>query len=61
MWAWVVKREAVVGLGVDVREGAPEEGAEVAMVGWREGYRELGGARKCIEVSRDFGQSMRRF
>lgn len=28
-----MKREAVVGFGVEVREGAPEEGAEEAMRG----------------------------
>lgn len=31
MGAWDVKREVVVGFGVEVREGAVEEGVEEAM------------------------------
>ena len=36
MWAWEVKRELVVGFGVDVRDGAFEEWLEEAMMALRD-------------------------
>lgn len=49
--AWEVKREVVVGLGVEGREGVLEGGLEVAMAGL-EGCRGFDvSASRCAKVS----------